>query len=145
MNAERVWTDERVEALRQAAAEGLTATQIARRLGEGVTRGMVFGKAFRLEVKLRSGQIAKERTGFRKHQAHPSRPACTLTVLSSNAKRLVQLGARDCKFPINDPEPHDQFLFCANPRREGFPYCAGHTAIAFRVGAQSEAVESQAR
>src|SRR5689334_13015943 len=41
------WTDERVELLKKLWAEGLSASQIAQRLG-GVTRNAVIGKVHRL-------------------------------------------------------------------------------------------------
>ena len=41
------WTDERVELLKTLWAEGLSASQIANRLG-GVTRNAVIGKVHRL-------------------------------------------------------------------------------------------------
>ncbi len=42
------WTNERVEQLRHLWNEGLTASQIARELGGGVSRNAVIGKAHRL-------------------------------------------------------------------------------------------------
>lgn len=47
------WTDERVEALKSACDEGLSASQIAARLGAGVTRNAVIGKAARMGLTLR--------------------------------------------------------------------------------------------
>ena len=41
------WTDDRVEVLKKLWAEGLSASQIAARLG-GVTRNAVIGKVHRL-------------------------------------------------------------------------------------------------
>ena len=48
-----MWTEERVELLRKLWAEGLSASQIAGRLGE-VTRNAVIGKVHRLGLALRS-------------------------------------------------------------------------------------------
>ncbi|NBU29555.1 MAG: GcrA cell cycle regulator, partial [Caulobacteraceae bacterium] len=42
------WTDERVNTLRTLWAEGLSASQIAKQLGGGVTRNAVIGKVHRL-------------------------------------------------------------------------------------------------
>jgi GcrA cell cycle regulator len=42
------WTDERVDALRQHWAGGLSASEIVRKLGGDVTRSAVIGKAHRL-------------------------------------------------------------------------------------------------
>lgn len=47
------WTDERVEILKKLWAEGLSASQIAGRLG-GVTRNAVIGKVHRLGLSGRA-------------------------------------------------------------------------------------------
>src|SRR5512134_1496608 len=47
------WTDERVELLKKLWAEGLSASQIASRLG-GVTRNAVIGKVHRLGLSGRA-------------------------------------------------------------------------------------------
>lgn len=53
------WTDERVELLKKLWGEGLSASQIAGRLGMGVTRNAVIGKVHRLNL---SGRAQQPRT-----------------------------------------------------------------------------------
>lgn len=53
------WTDERVELLKKLWTEGLSASQIAGRLGAGVTRNAVIGKVHRLNL---SGRVQQQRT-----------------------------------------------------------------------------------
>ncbi|RUT31328.1 GcrA cell cycle regulator [Arsenicitalea aurantiaca] len=48
------WTEERVELLKKLWMEGLSASQIAGVLGEGVTRNAVIGKVHRLKLSGRS-------------------------------------------------------------------------------------------
>jgi GcrA cell cycle regulator len=48
------WTDERVELLKKLWTEGLSASQIAGRLGAGVTRNAVIGKVHRLNLSGRA-------------------------------------------------------------------------------------------
>ncbi len=48
------WTDERVELLKKLWMEGLSASQIANELGDGVTRNAVIGKVHRLKLSARS-------------------------------------------------------------------------------------------
>ena len=48
------WTDERVELLKKLWMEGLSASQIAAVLGEGVTRNAVIGKVHRLKLSGRA-------------------------------------------------------------------------------------------
>ena len=52
------WTDERVELLKKLWTEGLSASQIAGRLGAGVTRNAVIGKVHRLNL---SGRVQQQR------------------------------------------------------------------------------------
>ena len=48
------WTDERVALLKKLWMEGLSASQIAGELGEGVTRNAVIGKVHRLKLSGRA-------------------------------------------------------------------------------------------
>jgi len=48
------WTDERVELLKKLWMEGLSASQIAGELGDGVTRNAVIGKVHRLKLSARA-------------------------------------------------------------------------------------------
>lgn len=63
-----IWTDERVELLKKLWSEGLSASQIAGRLG-GVTRNAVIGKVHRLGL---AGRATTSR--MKTHRARP-RPA----------------------------------------------------------------------
>lgn len=44
--------------------------------------------------------------------------------VTAGAKRLLELTAGDCKFPVGDADGHLQ-LFCAGPRMKPAPYCKG--------------------
>ena len=48
------WTDERVELLRKLWLEGLSASQIASELSNGITRNAVIGKVHRLGLSGRA-------------------------------------------------------------------------------------------
>lgn len=50
------WTDERVEQLKKLWQDGLSASQIAARLGAGLTRNAVIGKVHRLNLSGRAQQ-----------------------------------------------------------------------------------------
>jgi GcrA cell cycle regulator len=54
----------------------------------------------------------------------PSREAATV-----QAKRLIELAARDCRFPVGDATGIDQ-LHCARRSPEGDTYCVHHRQIA---------------
>jgi GcrA cell cycle regulator len=59
------WTDERVEYLKKLWTDGLSASQIAAELGQGITRNAVIGKVHRL------GLSGREKSS---NSAHPARP-----------------------------------------------------------------------
>lgn len=63
------WTDERVEVLKKLWMEGLSASQIAAELSDGVTRNAVIGKVHRLKLSARAKPAS---TGDRSRAA--SRP-----------------------------------------------------------------------
>ena len=62
------WTEERVELLKKLWMEGLSASQIAAVLGDGVTRNAVIGKVHRLKLSGRAkpASTRTERTTRRK-------------------------------------------------------------------------------
>jgi len=151
------WTEERVDTLKSFWKDGLSASQIAARLG-GVTRNAVIGKVHRLGLNGRrtasrrevaragavrfplrckprpkSSRQATERTGQLrlrgKGQLHPSQ----LPPLDSPpafAITVATLTATSCRWPLGDPKRQD-FSFCGRPAPSGHPYCAHHSAIAY--------------
>ena len=139
------WTPERVALLRKLHEAGLTASQIAAALGDGVTRGAVIGKASRLGLasNIRALQLAEQRrqrardavreaaaareaeaeaaaaAAAAAHDAEARRasPAIALPI----SKRVTILDLRDsmCRWPIGDPvvDPAT-FRFCGARRAE---------------------------
>ncbi len=79
------WTEERVELLKKLWLEGLSASQIAGVLGEGVTRNAVIGKVHRLKL---SGR-AKPATSTPRVRSAP-RPAARR--VSSPASTSMNVG-----------------------------------------------------
>lgn len=77
------WTDERVELLRKLWLEGLSASQIAGVLGEGVTRNAVIGKVHRLKLSGRAKPAAAPRV----------RPAVRPAAAASSPARRVSAPA----------------------------------------------------
>ena len=112
------WTDERVELLKKLWAEGLSASQIAGRLG-GVTRNAVIGKAHRLGLKGRPSPI--------KRQANKPVEVKKETRVFT----LTDLSAATCRWPIGDPQ-EAEFHFCGKSAAPGIPYCADHSQLAYQ-------------
>ena len=138
--AEPRWTPERVAALRTLWREGLSAAEVARRLG-GVTRNAVIGKVWRLGL---SGGRPPKPPRPRRGAAGPPRrrpPARTGRRLPAGAPcpppwdpgpglvaDLLDLRPGDCRWPLGDPRAPN-FAFCGRPA-EGGPYCGGHRRLA---------------
>lgn len=143
------WTDDRVEILKKLWAEGLSASQIARELGD-VTRNAVIGKVHRLGLAGRASPTKpKSRLRHREHidYGESSYPGSSRSRINDNVKPLVMpepavtsdgepinilsLNEKVCKWPIGEPGD-DDFRFCGNRKENGSPYCAEHTRVAYQ-------------
>jgi GcrA cell cycle regulator len=143
------WSDDRVTTLSKLWLEGLSASQIAKRLG-GITRNAVIGKVHRLGLSGRPAPAtpaASPRTTIlRARKApprapsprppRPPRPAIVVIAAPPEGPGLVHdmrhLGAHAYKWPIGDPKD-DSFSFCGRPA-EG-RYCTAHERVGARAGA----------
>jgi GcrA cell cycle regulator len=148
-----MWPDARVEALKRAWREGLSASQIAARLGGGLTRSAVIGKLHRLGVNggrkpsaprltvapslpLRKiGGPSPAPLGLRRPEPilepFPVGAANGAPPSGPGPKYLRDMTPRECRFGLGDPGPGNGAfqLFCAAPTT-GHAYCAHHRAIA---------------
>ncbi len=106
------WSSERVETLRRMWAQGVSARDIAERLG-GITRNAVIGKAYRLGL---SGQAAP----VKPPQEKPSRPLAS----------ILDLTERMCRWPSGHPD-QEGFGFCGRPVSPGRSYCREHCVQAY--------------
>jgi len=147
------WTEERVRLLREMWAQGLSASQIAHRLG-GVTRNAVIGKAHRLGLEGRPSPIkgtpgaprprpraaAKRALAEREAAAAPAiaktpmpaeQPAASRPIAPPAPPRQAKPGEGPaCLWPLGDPGDAD-FHFCDALAVPGRPYCAEHCAVAY--------------
>ena len=104
------WTKEKIDVLSQMWRTGFTARQIAQKIGNGVTRNAVIGKAHRLGLSQRPQPA----------QNVPRPMPVTLGLL------------KQCEWPFGDPREPD-FHFCQKPVKPGRPYCEEHCQIAYRT------------
>ncbi len=150
------WTDDRVDRLRELWGKGLSASQIAAQLGDGITRNAVIGKAHRLGLEGRPSPIRGGGSGIRVRRrirkpmlpSHPqtvteaerairprmaepppSEPALEIPT-ASGRKSSGPLNGPRCMWPIGDPGDAD-FHFCSRSARPGRPYCNEHCAVAY--------------
>lgn len=140
------WTEERVELLKKYWSEGLSASQIASKMG-GVTRNAVIGKVHRLGLSGRATPAQPKRgcdlVVPPEIVAEPAAPR-TFDVAAAEGDFVAptSLGDTDfmtvatmkrnsCKWPVGDPAS-DDFHFCGESTGTGKPYCAYHASLAFQ-------------
>ena len=152
------WNDERVDTLKKLWADGLSASQIAGRLG-GVTRNAVIGKVHRLGLagrattsrmkshrpRVRTAQAAKRLMRARPGalgnsplrnlylgDTEPYVPTAEELVIPLNERKYIQtLTESCCRWPIGDPQ-QPEFHFCGKKKVPGLPYCEVHARRAFQ-------------
>ena len=152
------WTDERVELLKKLWAEGLSASQIAGRLG-GVTRNAVIGKVHRLGLSgratsSRSSAPRPRRTQSPRQHRTPSltfgtrgnvalkpsyeteydpapAPVEELVIPLHERASILTLKESMCRWPIGDPSEED-FHFCGRKKVGSTPYCEHHARMAYQ-------------
>ncbi|MEM9990065.1 MAG: GcrA family cell cycle regulator [Pseudomonadota bacterium] len=128
------WTDDRVEQLKELWSEGLSASQIANKMG-GVTRNAVIGKVHRLGLAGRATPAAPKPKAIPNpvSEAPSSSPSLSFESLYLDEDRptVSTIGNNQCKWPIGDPAS-EEFHFCGQPTSGGKPYCAYHSQLAFQ-------------
>ena len=150
------WTDERVEILKKLWAEGLSASQIAREMGEGVTRNAIIGKVHRLKLSGRATpsrpprprakpaskpKAAAAAAPNRSSSSAPARQSAAMTppppplepkaLPNGEFATVLTLTNHICKWPIGDPAT-PEFRFCGRRSKAGSPYCDTHAAQAYQ-------------
>lgn len=141
------WDDERVELLKKLWAEGLSASQIASKMG-GVTRNAVIGKVHRLGLSGRATPAKPQRGRSFDDVVEEVEPAARRPVSIKPAVNepefvapivldggdrttVATLKNNMCKWPIGDPA-RDDFHFCGQGTSTGKSYCAYHAHLAFQ-------------
>lgn len=145
------WTTDRIEILKKGFEAGLSCREIAAQIG--VSRNAVIGKISRLKLARDKGgvlRVAKKEPSdgrrprataklrqiiLRAQPAEPDLAGVDEPIHNGHTCSLFELSKETCRWPISTPGAAD-FCFCGNPPIEGLPYCAGHSRLAYRVGAQ---------
>ena len=156
------WNDERVELLKKLWAEGLSASQIAGRLG-GVTRNAVIGKVHRLGL---SGRATTSRMKSLRPRPRAAATALARRPAATGKPRFGSVGNPSVRALYHpDAEPfipveelviplverksiqtltecscrwpigdpqHAEFHFCGKDKVMGLPYCEFHARRAFQ-------------
>ncbi len=151
------WTDERVELLRKLWLDGLSASQIANALSNGITRNAVIGKVHRLGL---SGRVKTSAPTAPRPRVKPLRPSTPRPSVRGNTAlaiksfpleaqepqrfeevvipiservTIMELKEAMCRWPLGDPTTAE-FRFCGakKPTEAAGPYCAYHSRIAYQ-------------
>jgi GcrA cell cycle regulator len=145
------WNDDTIAALRQMWLEGMSASQVARQLGGGVSRNAVIGKIHRLGLSGREAPSRPRSLGGRPPGKATVRPTASsvprpvpqrpVKVAAPPAPEpfceakpsatILTLGEHACRWPIGDPDQGD-FGFCGARRPGRGPYCEGHSSVSLR-------------
>jgi hypothetical protein len=131
------WDDEKIAHAIFQKQCGLSASQIAESLG--TTKGSVLGKFRRMGlskplVRRYEDVSNKVPPAQKKGKAYVARKREVLAQngnphLPPGSVPLLDLRADNCRWPVTERPPH---LFCGRPKWGGSPYCACHTAKAWR-------------
>lgn len=137
------WTDERVALLKKLWGEGKTAAQIAKVLGEGVTRNAVIGKAHRLKLSARLSPV-QQNTKTTKSEAPKIKKVAPVrrTEFKGLQVKMADLEPRMCRWPSGDPQDED-FSFCGCQSAEGLPYCLEHAQLAYQIVSRSRTLNPE--
>ncbi len=154
------WTDDRVAILEKLWGEGKSAAEIAKELGEGVTRNAVIGKAHRMGMSGRPSPIKKKKAGaavtetakvaavkpVAKTVTEAKSPVMNIKPIPANSKKVIKTGEgisileltdKLCKWPIGDPRD-DDFHFCGGKSLPGVPYCGPHAMEAYQPSSKNK-------
>jgi len=147
---DETWNAEREQALRELALAGRTAKDIAKELGNGITRNAVVSKAARMKISL-NGDL-KQRNVHGKHPTMKEIAERSSARYKPREREVPGIIFRHCQWPIGDPL-EEGFHFCCQPvmepkrmpnaRRETrYPYCEAHCCRAYGGWTYEEYVEA---
>ena len=115
------WTPERTHRLKSLWREGVSAREIASKIGGDLTRNAVIGKANRLGL---SGGFGKTK------------------ILKKNAPAPKAPMRKKCQWPFGHPDEPD-FHFCEKPTFPTRPYCREHCLEAYRRAVVPKTVQAE--
>lgn len=155
------WNDRTIGQLRTLWADGLSTSEIGRRLG--VSKNAIVGKVKRLDLPARPSPIRRDRScappparrprcppladlqAPMRSQPSTVRPAAFMPPPPARAHpppapaapppppiRTATPGSQPCCWPIGDPGTR-MFRFCDAPNQPAKPYCPEHCALAYRT------------
>ncbi len=135
------WTPERIADLTRLWNEGLTTSEIGKRLG--ISKNAVVGKAHRMHLSARPSPIKRSarpalprphmpvpRTAVPVSRPTSAKPMTAAPLVRKQPQRVVELSNQGCRWPIGHPGEAG-FHFCNERALVGKPYCADHASMAY--------------
>lgn len=136
------WTEEMLQRLRDLADEGLTAKEVAEKMG--VTRNSIAGKAARLKLEWKARKSGRHFAYERSTGQRPVRLPAWGTVREATQEidksteptgspNIFTLKAHHCRWPMwnGDADVKDK-LYCGAMAKWGSAYCHDHTEVAIQ-------------
>ena len=125
-----VWTDERLEKLKELWTQGLSISQIGEALG--VSRNAIAGKAHRMGLPKRPSPISRTKV---------EKPKVVMPEVAENLPlrlelRQLEWSRSKCCWPTGDPKKYG-FVFCGDVIVPGKPYCLTHCQEAYTTSRDS--------
>ena len=114
------WTDERIELLRKLWLEGLSASQIARELANGISRNAVIGKVHRLGM---SGRVKTAAPASVRPKVKTARPVVHQRMSAPMMHGNLALKSQPREAPLPAPR-------CRGQRRRRPPWSMRRMALA---------------
>ena len=125
-----VWTDERLEKLKELWMQGLSISQIGEALG--VSRNAIAGKAHRMGLPKRPSPISRPRV----KKPKVVMPDVTEDLPLRLELRQLEWSRSKCCWPTGDPKKNG-FVFCGDTIVPGKPYCLTHCQEAYTTSRDS--------
>jgi len=157
------WAPEHCDALREFLAKGMSFAQIAdainAKFGTAYTRNAAIGRGRRMGLGgpgqpkdarrvPRKASPPPVRKSRERRAADPARPKPAVERAEPAQLRcvgvtprllsLVDLEARDCRYPYGGDKDGEAITFCGHPKREGSSYCTPHFQLTRGDGTASE-------
>ena len=125
-----VWTDERLEKLKELWTQGLSISQIGEALG--VSRNAIAGKAHRMGLPKRPSPISRSKV----EKPKVAVPEVTENLPLRLELRQLEWSRSKCCWPTGDPKKSG-FVFCGDAIVPGKPYCLTHCQEAYTTSRDS--------
>ena len=140
------YTEAEIEKIHALMLDGLSTTQIAKELsafcGERLTRNAIIGIIHRNQTLDEERRRLARGAGKKLAKPAPKKyvlpkpklaplprvpiPLTERSAFDARALRVSLVENHGCRWPVSDPEPGGEHLFCGHPRAVGRSYCQHH-------------------